>query len=93
MSTAPATPPSILSPRHSVSVRMIESIKEHMKDQQVSRADIVASTHLTKRSLEKKLNHRSRLMVLDIFAITRVLNLDPSIVFAAADSHPVPTSR
>ncbi len=87
MSTATSAQPSIFSPKHPVSVTVVEAIKNFMKVQNVSKADIVANSHLTARSLDKKLNHKSLLMVRDIFAIARVLDVSPSALFAAADNH------
>lgn len=86
MSTVSTAQPSILSPKHPVSVAAVEAIKNCMEIQKVSKAEIVASSHLTARTLEKKLNHKSLLMVKDIFAFARVLDVSPSFLFAAADS-------
>lgn len=86
MNTAIETTPSIFSPLHPTSVRMVEAIKTYMDIQKVSKADIVSNSRLTERALEKKLNHKSVLRVSDIFTFARVLDVCPSLLFAAADN-------
>ncbi|SEE20826.1 hypothetical protein SAMN04489740_0884 [Arthrobacter alpinus] len=86
MNIATTDQPRIFSPKHPVSVAVVEAIKNCMDVRKVSKADIVANSHLTSRTLDKKLKHKSPLMVSDIFAFARILGVCPSVLFAAADN-------